>query len=395
MRQGTPGFVGARLRQGREARGISAASLAEVVGVTRAAMSQYEHGHQSPSPETMQRISVALNLPVRRFLLPMVPRESAPRFYRCMAAATKSARTRAESRYEWLKEIVAHIQQHVRMPIVRLPKFDLPADLAKLGGDEIDELADDARRFFGLKDGPISNVVWLLENHGCIVSCVDLHADTLDAFSEVDPRGNRPYVVLGTHKRSAARSRFDACHELGHILLHRSVTASMLTQPDVFTLIESQAHRFANAFLLPSSSFTRECKEVTLDGLRSLKERWRVSVAAMIRRARDLRVIGEQQYRALQINLGRRKWKTREPLDDILEMERPRFLKTCFELLVSKGIVPAIDAPMMLGLPAKDIEDLAALAPGYLHHADSRVLLSGEEETDDNAGMILRFPKKA
>src|SRR5262249_18573666 len=118
MRQGTPGFVGARLRRGREARGVPATALADIVGVTRAAMSQYEHGHQSPSPETMRRLSEALNLPRHWFLQPIRPGETGTIFYRCMARATKSARQRAESRCGWLKDIVAMIQQHIKMPPV-------------------------------------------------------------------------------------------------------------------------------------------------------------------------------------------------------------------------------------------------------------------------------------
>jgi Zn-dependent peptidase ImmA (M78 family)/transcriptional regulator with XRE-family HTH domain len=392
MRQGTPGFVGARLRQGRDARGVSAISLSEIVGVTRSAMSQYEHGHQSPSPETMRRISNALNLPMHWFLRPVVPRETGPIFYRCMAAATKAARTRAQCRYEWLKDIVGLIQQYVKMPQIQLPSFDLPSDPAQISSSTVDDIASETRRFWGLKDGPISNVVWLLENRGAIVSRIELHASTLDAFSECDPVSSRPFVVLAADKQSAARSRFDAAHELGHIILHRHITQETLAQPASFELIEQQAHRFAGAFLLPAVSFGRECRDLTLDSFRSMKERWRVSIAAMVMRAHHLRLITDHHKTNLMINMGRRRWRTREPLDDLLEPERPRFLKKCFELLIKKGILPTSEASLMLGIQAEDIESLAGLDKGYLGRADSDVELADAAEIAPDDGMIIRFP---
>ena len=393
MRQGTPGFIGARLRQGREARGVPAIALAEIVGVTRSAMSQYEHGHQSPSPDTMRRITEALNLPVQWFLRPVAKRDDGPIFYRCMAAATKSARTRAQARYYWLKEIVLLVQQHIRMPPVQLPCFDVPDDPSKISQEMIEEFATDTRRFWGLKDGPISNVVWLLENRGCVVSRVEMHAATLDAFSEFDPTTKRPYVVLGSDKASAARSRFDAAHELAHLVLHRRIGPAALTQLESFNVLEDQAHRFAGAFLLPAESFSKEFYAPNLDSLRSMKERWRVLIAAMVMRASQLHLITEKQTRSLQSNLGRRKWRTREPLDDVLEPEHPRFLRKCFELLIERGIVPAVEIPLLVGLPPTDVEQLCGLERGYLRRAESSVSLSSDDvNADDSDEIIIQFP---
>lgn len=391
MRQGTPGFVGARLRQGREARGVTAVALAEIIGVTRAAMSQYEHGHQSPSPETMRRICQALNLPMQWFLRPIVSSDNErPKFYRCMAAATKGARLRAEVRLGWLKDIVATIQQYIRMPRVELPTFDVPSDPARISNEMIEEWATDARRFWGLKDGPISNMVWLLENRGCIVTRVDLHAATLDAFSHLD---NRPYVVLGSHKASAARSRFDAAHELAHLLLHRNVPQEALTQTATFDLIENQAHRFAGAFLLPLDTFGNDLYP-TLDNFRSLKEQWRVSISAMIMRSADLGLVNEKQVKKLMINLGRRRWKTKEPLDDELEPEQPRFLRKCFEVLVEKRVVPAIEIPLINGIPPFDVEELAGLSPDFINQSEASVTLDKEIDADNETATprIIQFP---
>jgi Zn-dependent peptidase ImmA (M78 family)/transcriptional regulator with XRE-family HTH domain len=392
MRPGTPGFVGARLRQGREARGLTASALAELIGVSRAAISQYE-GKLSPSPEVMRRISSCLNLPIQWFLRPLPKRESGTIFFRCMSSATKGARLRAERKYEWLREISGFVAERVKLPPVKFPDLELPNDPTQLTSDFIEEAATQVRRFWGMQDGPISNVSWLLENNGAIVARFDLHAATLDAFSEWGKQDWRPYMVLGSHKNSACRSRFDAAHELAHLVLHRNVPKSAYTQNAAFGLMESQAHQFAGAFLLPATTLANEFVSPSLDYLLSVKQRWRVSLAAIIARLGQVGLVNEEQERRLWINLGRRKWRTSEPLDDTIECEQPRLLRRCLELIVSKGLVSPGELPFQVGLPEKDIEGLVGLPEGYFQAADRPLEIVGHHDNDRNDRMIIRLPQ--
>jgi Zn-dependent peptidase ImmA (M78 family)/DNA-binding XRE family transcriptional regulator len=392
MKPGTPGFVGDRLREAREARSLTAVALADLIGVTRAAVSQYEREHQSPSPQVMRKISDSLNLPVQFFLRRPWPEKPGTVFYRCMSAATKRARLRAERRYKWLREIVAFLRDYVHFPGVKFPELDLAADPAEIDDDKIEELASETRRFWGLGRGPISNVTWLLENHGAVVTRCELGATTLDAFSEWSPSDSTPYVILASGKGSAARSRYDAAHELGHMVMHRHVRNSLLQQAESFNFIEAQAHRFAGAFLLPARTFADDAYSLSLDGFRALKEKWRVSIAAMIKRAAQLDLINEAHEHRLWINLGRRKWRTKEPLDDVLEPEQPRFLRRAMELLITKAIVAPNEFPLRLTLAARDIEELTGLDPGYLSEAEPDIELVGEKSTEDEEARIIRFP---
>ena len=393
MRPGTPGFIGERLREAREARAMTALALADLVGVTRAAVSQYENGHQSPSPEIMRRLSKSLNVPVQRFIQAVRPIEYGTLFFRCMSSATKRARLRANRRYGWLRESVSFVEHYVRLPEVRFPSFALPNNPAELNDECIEEVATGARRFWGLQDGPISNVAWLLENNGCIVSRFDLGAETLDAFSEWHLNSPRPFIVVSSGKQSACRSRFDAAHELGHLLLHRHIPESVFVQHSSFGLIEKQAHLFAAAFLLPAASFSKAFYAPTLDSLVAMKGRWRVSIAAMIMRAAQLKLISESQEKKLWMNLGRRKWRTREPLDDTIEQEQPRFLKKCFDLLINKGVISACEVPYQLGLSASDIEQMTGIEAGTFESKSRQVELQGDTQAEpDDDAHIIRFP---
>jgi Zn-dependent peptidase ImmA (M78 family) len=83
--------------------------------------------------------------------------------------------------------------------------------------------------------------------------------------------------------------------------------------------IEREANRFAGAFfLLPQTSFTNEVHTTRLDAFIELKRRWKVAIQAMVYRCKNLEIFDEYQITNLYIQISRRKWKTKEPLDDVL-----------------------------------------------------------------------------
>ena len=145
MRPGTHGFIGERLREAREARAITAASLAKRIGVTRSAISQYERDRQSPSPSVMRLISDSLNLPVQFFLRPQRTASIGTVFYRSMSAATKRARVAAERRYVWFQDIASLLDEYVHLPEVKFPRFQLPDDPTKIDEHLVEELANQTR----------------------------------------------------------------------------------------------------------------------------------------------------------------------------------------------------------------------------------------------------------
>jgi Zn-dependent peptidase ImmA (M78 family)/DNA-binding XRE family transcriptional regulator len=366
MRPGTPGFVGTRLREAREARGLTATLLADLLGVSRQAMSQYENGSVTPHPDMMDRLCEKLNLPPKFFWRPAGPKEGGAVIYRSMSAATKGSRVRAERRLGWLQEIVGYLRQFLEFPRVNFPTFALPEDPTRISTEQIEESASQCRRFWGLADGPIPNVVRLLENNGAIVSRDALEAETLDAFSVWSSVDGLPYVVLNSEKESAVRSRYDVAHELGHLVLHPEIDRARLNRAAEHRLVEQQAHLFAGAFLLPAPTFAEDFYVPTLDSIRRLKSRWKVSIGAMIKRARQLELMTDEQERRLWINYSRRGWRTGEPLDDVLSPKEPQLLRRAIEVLVDEGI--ASPEAVVEGAPPyqpSDIEHLACLPDGY------------------------------
>lgn len=348
---------------------MTATTLAELVGVTKVTVSQYENGGFSPSPATLERIADVLNLPIEFFCRPSAPQSMEPVFWRSMSAATKAARTRATRRLGWLIEIVSFLRHYVDTPPVNYPTLPVPANPFDLHAETIEACAASARRHWKLGDGPISNVVWLLENNGTIVTRSELDARTLDAFSKWNVADGTPYVILGADKGAAARSRFDAAHEVAHMLLHRHLPPTRLGKAAEFHLIENQAHRFAGAFLLPAATFSADISAmggVSLDALRVLKPKWGASIQLMLRRAEDLKLLTEDDASSLWRNLARRGWRTLEPLDDKLPIEEPRVLHRAFDLLLVEGLGSKAGIRSMMPITPTDIEDVTGLPRGYL-----------------------------
>lgn len=394
MSVGIRGFDGRRLREAREARAITGIALADTVGITRQAISQYESGATAPTPEVMERLANKLGLPVAFFLTPVEVDDTEPNVYfRSLSAATKSARVREGRRLGWQRHTVKFIASHVVLPEIQFPDFAV-GDPTGMSDEQIDELATQAREYWQLRDGPIPDVVELLESRGAIVIRTSLAAESLDAYSAwLD---GRPHVVLSDEKRSAVRSRYDCAHELGHLVLHRSVSSSILRSAAKHKQIERQAHIFAGAFLLPGSSFASEVVLPTLDGLLSLKPKWLVSVGAMIMRARALNLVDDEHERRLHMAYSSRGWRRREPFDDDLRIETPRVMRAAFDMAHRAGLYSIGQLRMSLPYSALDIEQLCSLPSGYLEGAQSVLVrlpaASPDIAAPTQAGRLVVFP---
>lgn len=379
MRPGTPGFSGTRLREAREARGLSVVSLADTAGVSSQAIYQYEKGASSPGPEVLGKITAGVNLPEAFFLQPERSEPETTVYYRSLSSATKTARRRADSRLRWVQDLVAYVEEYVALPEVNVPTFELPDDPRLISDADIEQVADALRRYWRLGEGPIANMVLLLENQGIVVARGPLGAEALDGVSTHD--GERPFIFIGTDKGTPVRWRFDAAHELGHVLLHHNIAQERFQHPELHKRIEQQAHRFASSFLLPLAPFGEDLFAANLDVLRSLKPKWKTSIAMMIMQAKYGGYIGDDMARKLWITMSRRKWRTNEPLDDTMEPEVPRLLRRSIELILDEGAQTADDIINHLRLSRADVESLSGLPEGYLSNY-SRVSLIGKQDAN-------------
>ena len=226
--------------------------------------------------------------------------------------------------------------------------------------EKIEKIADGLRDHWGLGKGPIFEIEKILESNGIILIGEYVFCDNMDAVCRW--QGGRPYVLFSREVTSGPRSLYNLAHELGHIMLHSDVEVSS----ENLNKIEKQANRFAGAFLLPRSSYSNEVIGSSLKHFTYLKERWGVSIGAMIYRAKDLEIITKNQHVYLIRQMNRRHIRISEPLDDIFPTPKPSVMIESLKMLIEHGVQSKADIEDALNLNASDIESLCGAKKGFL-----------------------------
>lgn len=301
-------FAPHKLTQARQMLAITRAELAHLAGVSAASISHYESGDVRPRPATLAQLALVLQVPIE-FLTESRTPVSLPSvdtsFFRSLRRTTQRDRERASAYAGLLAQLVSELERHVT-----LPAFDSMPDVA-LAPDDAPEKAEavaaSVRDRWGLGDGPIKHVVRLVERHGIVVARLPLQSSDVDAFSWVG--GTHPLVLLGDEKRDFERSRFDACHELAHVLIHAADPEP--ANPGM----ELQAHRFAGALLMPAEAVRDAWPAGRWDWAQLIrtKEHWGISIAAQLIRGRELGLITPASYQSKMKYMSQIGWRRREP----------------------------------------------------------------------------------
>ena len=333
-----------RLRLARELRGWTKQRLAAELkagdaqrAVTAAALSQFESGTSRPSPQTLSHVALTLGLPRSFFEVgrPISIADSGRAHMRSLRSTTLIERRRALAHASIAWETFNHIEQYVDFP---------SADLPHVVVDEttplhvFEELAASAREHFGLTpEQPVPNVVRLLESRGVVVLRLPLDSRHVDAFCIT--LDGRPFVLLSGDKADKARSRFEAAHELGHLIAHHDVEPGS-------NVVEKQAHTFGGAFLMPGEALKAQLpRRVDWSAYIEAKRYWGVSLASIVYQSQKLGLITKDMARRAYTELNARQnpdgtsWRKNEP-GDLGAPEEPQMLSMAIDLLKEHGVTP-------------------------------------------------------
>ncbi len=350
-----------RIRVARELRGLT---QQEAVGlmehpISPAALSQIESGRVRPTRDTMMDLALALEVPVTFFTAQWfdgsVDGRLPPTFFRDLRGTSARERKRASANATLLNDLIAALEVHVRLPEVRIPKFSLSTDASC---EQIDETAAAVRQAWKLNASPIPHVVREMERHGVVVARLTLGSRDVDAFSVGIDR--RPLVLLTEDKSNYVRSRFDAAHELGHLVMHRGATPGTRS-------VETQAQDFASSFLLPRAIAEEELpRRLDPSGwarLAELKSRWGISIAAMLFKARKLHVLSVDAYGNAVKYMSAKGWRTTEPGDrEMGPPEAPLILERAIRTIHAESGINIETLAEEASLPIRDVLQLLQAA---------------------------------
>lgn len=294
----------------RQVREMTQSELAAAVGVSQARISKIEHGLLPPD-DIVDALAKELDYP-REFFFQEGHNYGLPvRHHRKRASLGQRALDRIHAainiRALQLREL---LKAAAIEPELELPRIDVDAF-----NGAVDEIARAVRSFWRLPRGPIANLMALIERAGVVLIPMDFGDPEVDAIAQIVP-GLPPMIFFST-QAPADRLRFTLAHELGHLIMHA------LPSPDM----EKEAHRFAAEFLMPAADIAHQLTRVTLPLLATLKAVWKVSMGALLQRAKDLGTITQRQYIRFRTEFSRRGYLRREPAEIDILRERPVLLQ--------------------------------------------------------------------
>lgn len=313
-------FNGHELRLARQYHGYTLTDLASSLGKSRQYVHQLETGRTEPTSATIEALATHLQVMPDFFYSAGQTYLSDEQFHFRKNMTSKVAqRQTVKARGEFFERLVKFIDEMLCLPTVNFPTYDahMPED--------IERAAENTRRLWALGTGPISNMIRVVENAGAVVTYFSGVSSVVDALSIT---AKRPIIIRNDAKPSPYRLRFDLGHETGHLILHEGhVTGDRAT--------EAQANRFASAFLLPRTTFSKDFQfcgksgsRISWQGLAEIKLKWKVTKAAILYRAKDLSLIDDKQYLSAIIGLKKRG-------EGLVESEDPDLEKETVELITN------------------------------------------------------------
>lgn len=320
--------IGLRIQQARRRRGLSLRDLAESgVNVSATTLSKYERGQSAPDSTTLIRISKSLGYGIDFFLRPIRVGEIQPAYRKGDKLSKKQEKQVIEEVRDWLERYLeAERVRGEAYPFERPTGSPYPVHSV----DDVEEAALRLRASWQIGLDPIEDLTGHLEDNGVRVGRVATPNDFNACAFWADADGTIP-VIATNRDRPGDRQRYNLAHELGHLVLDVKEDAAAGFDE------EKACHRFAGAFLAPRPTLVADLgehrKRLSPSELYILKQKYGVSMNALLYRAHDLGVIPESEKKRLFDEFAAAGWRTEEP-GEAIEVEEP----TRFRLLVLQAL---------------------------------------------------------
>ncbi len=304
MNEGSTQFNPGLLTLVRERSGLSQGDLGKVAGMNlkQATISKYESGIATPSAEVIEKFASFFGY------LPAFFFQSSELVVDGLVYHRKRASLPSRKR----GQIEAEARLRALDALYLCRECGIHSDLLPREGRTPLGMANDLRKYWNIPAGPLENVFNLLEEHGIVILEFDFKTDLLDGFF-MSLSGD--VVCLAVNSNPAFppdRRRFSVLHELGHALL----SSDMFPGKEA----EVEANMFAAEFLAPAEDIRKELNPpINLQRLYSLKATWGMSMAAILRRAKDIGRCSDAQYRRACIFMNSKGFRKKEPLCGVLD----------------------------------------------------------------------------
>lgn len=325
----------------REARGLSQEELSDKLGIKQGTLSKLENGFLD-TIEHLPKISTILNFPESFFMQEGKRFEMNAHYYRKKIAVPKKDLAQSKAIINILKMNIDKLLNSVDIPPENLPKWDISTKGSP------SKYANYIREYWQIPKGRINNLTELVENNGIVVIHLDFGTTKLDGLS-IYTEANQAVIFLNK-MFSGDRLRFTLAHELGHLGMH----FAQIVESD--RDVEKEAMEFASELLVPTNEIMAYLTRLNLEKLAELKRYWRVSMAALLYKAKSLNLIKDNTYRYLWTQFRTLGYHVQEPPELDVPIEKPTLIKEIIDAFINELDYSNSDLAALLSISVDDLE---------------------------------------
>lgn len=379
-------FNGKRLKEARLYNKLTITELAEKLNVTKQMISKYENDRSEPNFENSLQLNPILGYPREFFYTrDKYSIKNEGTFFRSRLTATQKSKQPATIALKYSVIVRDFLEQYIDFPTLKnREEYE--------GMDNLEEISLKIRNSMDLGVKPINDIIEVAELMGFTLINMNYQEDKVDAFSSMNTiNGNSYFIITTGDSGSFYRQQFSIAHEIGHWVLHQNINPQELDK-DEYKVIEEEANKFASVLLLPKESFGTELRSKVVDEIDTyynLKRKWNVSMAAMIMRARDLKIITSSQQTKLYKQMHYRKWRNPEPFDLETKITSPVAFKQSLELLIDENILQGHEIPLKIAsqyslyLTPKMLAEICGVEPAlFIDNNHSKMVLKIKDFKD-------------
>jgi len=296
----------------RQVEGLTQLELSRMLGIDQGKLSKIEHGLIRINEELFDALCTALNFPRDFFFQPGEIYPTELYLFRKRKTLPQKFCDQITSllniQYLQLLKLYQSVNVETNIPMFDLDEYSSPKEVAlKL------------RHLWKIPFGRIDNLTALVESSGIAILHLDIRTDKFDGIKFV---GNSFPLIALNKNMPPDRMRLTLAEEFGHLLMHKIPTASS----------DDEAREFALEFLIPSNQIEFPSQRITLSHLADLKRYWKVSMAALLYKAKDLGKVTPMQYQYLWKQMSQLKYRKREPAELDPPFENTKLIKKIFNL---------------------------------------------------------------
>jgi Zn-dependent peptidase ImmA (M78 family)/DNA-binding XRE family transcriptional regulator len=337
LEQIPPTEIGERLRLAREEANVTQADAGTAIGVARTTIVAMEQGQRRARITELQNLAKLYRTSVNALLRrESVHVDLTPRFRKLPGSQAE-----AEAAAELLSDLAkAEVELENLLGIHRTHNY--PPERPLLRGDvrvQAEHDAAELRQRLGLGNGPLSDIVTLLEMEMGIRVYVRRFDGRISGLFAYDDTLGACMLLNANHPRE--RRTNTAGHETGHFISTRRRPEILHLNEEENSREEKYANAFARAFLTPSRAVMQKFEEVIAGSDRLTRRHviilahfFGVSREAIVRRLEELGSVKPGTWDWFQDNGGITGEQARQVLGDLttpdagkLEADRPTTLR--------------------------------------------------------------------